>query len=81
MTAMILGAICTSIPFAGMHAEQTGYSIGPFVLLVAVSLVLCWARLRTRSLAASMLVHASYNALLFSIMLAGTGGFKHLDKM
>jgi hypothetical protein len=79
--AMILAAICTSIPFAGMHAEQTGYSIGPFVLLVAVSLVLCWARLRTRSLAASVLVHASYNTLLFSIMLAGTGGFKHLDKM
>ena len=81
LPAMILAAIFTSIPFAGMHAEQTVYSIGPFVLLVAVSLVLCWARLRTRSLAASMLVHASYNGLLFTIMLAGTGGFKHLDKM
>jgi hypothetical protein len=50
-------------------------------LLVCVSLVLCWARLSTRSLAASVLVHASYNFLLFSLMLLGTGGFKHLDKM
>ena len=79
--AMVFASITTSIPFAWMHAEQTGYSLGPFVLLVAVSLVLCWARLATRSLAASVLVHASYNFLLFSLMLIGTGGFRHLDKM
>ncbi|MGO9340272.1 MAG: lysostaphin resistance A-like protein [Terracidiphilus sp.] len=79
--AMILGSIATSIPFALMHAEQTAWSLGPFLLLVAVSLVLCWARLATRSLAASVLVHSSYNFLLFSLMLLGTGGFRHLDKM
>lgn len=79
--AMIFASITTSIPFAYMHAEQTGYSLGPFVLLVAVSLVLCWARLATRSLAASVLVHASYNFLLFFLMLIGTGGFRHLDRM
>ena len=79
--AMVFASITTSIPFAYMHAEQTGYSLGPFVLLVAVSLILCWARLATRSLAASVLVHASYNFLLFSLMLIGTGGFRHLDKM
>lgn len=79
--AMIFSSIATSIPFALMHAEQTGHSVGPFVLLVAVSLVLCWARLTTRSLAASVVVHASYNGLLFTLMLIGTGGFRHLDKM
>jgi membrane protease YdiL (CAAX protease family) len=79
--AMAVASILTSIPFALMHAEQTAYSLGPFLLLVCVSLVLCWTRLTTRSLAASMLVHASYNFLLFSLMLLGTGGFRHLDKM
>ncbi|MGA2653059.1 MAG: type II CAAX endopeptidase family protein [Terracidiphilus sp.] len=79
--AMATSSVLTSIPFALMHAEQTGYSLGPFVLLVCVSLVLCWARLSTRSLAASVLVHASYNCLLFSFMLLGTSGFQHLDKM
>jgi len=64
-----------------MHAEQTGYSLGPFLLLIAVSLVLCATRLSTRSLAASVLVHASYNFLLFSIMFLGTSGFQHLDKL
>jgi uncharacterized protein len=79
--AMIIGSIATSIPFAAMHAAQTGYSVGPFILLVGVSLVLCWVRLSTRSLAASVFVHASYNFLLFSIMLAGTAGFRHMDKL
>ena len=81
MPAMILGSFLTSVPFALMHAEQTGYSVGPFTLLVCVSLILCWVRLATRSLAASMVVHACYNFLLFSIMLLGTGGFRHLEKM
>jgi membrane protease YdiL (CAAX protease family) len=79
--AMAIGSVATSIPFALMHAEQTAWSLGPFLLLFAVSLVLCWARLSTRSLAASVVVHASYNFLLFSLMLLGTEGFKHLDKM
>jgi len=81
MTSMVIASIATSAPFAGMHAAQTGYSWGPFVLLVGVSLVLCWARLSTRSLAASVMVHASYNFLLFFLMAIGTGGFRHLDKI
>lgn len=81
LQAMVIASIATSAPFAAMHAAQTGYSWGPFVLLVGVSLVLCWARLSTRSLAASVFVHASYNFLLFSLMLLGTDGFRHLDKM
>ncbi len=79
--AMVIASIFTSLPFAGMHAAQTGYSLGPFILLVGVSLALCWARLSTRSLAASVMVHASYNFLLFFLMAIGTEGFKHLDKM
>ncbi len=79
--AMAIASVVTSIPFALMHGEQTGYAAGPFVLLVGVSLVLCWARLSTRSLAASVLVHACYNFLLFSLMLLGTAGFQNLDKM
>ena len=79
--AMVAASVATSIPFALLHAEQTGWSIGPFCLLLGVSLVLCAVRLSTRSLASSVLVHASYNFMLFSIMMLGTGGFRHLDKM
>jgi membrane protease YdiL (CAAX protease family) len=79
--AMVFASILTSIPFALMHAEQTANAVGPFLLLVCVSLVLCGVRLASQSLAASVMVHASYNLLLFSMMLLGTNGFQHLEKM
>ncbi|MGC1423190.1 MAG: CPBP family glutamic-type intramembrane protease [Terracidiphilus sp.] len=81
LSAMIFASLVTSVPFALMHGAQTGWSLGPFLLLIFVSLVLCSVRLYTRSLAASTMVHACYNFMLFSFMLLGTGGFKHLDKM
>jgi hypothetical protein len=79
--AMVIASILTSIPFALMHAEQIAHAFGPLVLLFCVSLILCAARLITRSLAASVLVHATYNLILFSFMLIGTSGFRHLDKL
>lgn len=79
--AMTIASVLTSVPFALMHGEQTSYALGPFLLLVAVSLVLSWTRLLTRSLASSVLVHATYNFLLFSFMFLGTSGFRHLDRM
>ena len=81
LAAMVFGAIVTSIPFALMHAEQIAGAVGPLLLLVCVSLVLCGIRLATRSVAASFVVHACYNFLLFSLMLLGTGGFRHMDKI
>ena len=60
-------SVLTSIPFAGLHVEQQGHSLGPFLLLIAISLILCAVRLFTRSLAASTLVHACYNFLIFSV--------------
>jgi membrane protease YdiL (CAAX protease family) len=81
LLAMVVASVVTSLPFAMMHGWQNGHAVGALVLLWCVSMVLCWARLSTRSLAASVLVHASYNFLLFLIMMLGTGGFRHLDKM
>ncbi|MGA2349866.1 MAG: CPBP family intramembrane glutamic endopeptidase [Terracidiphilus sp.] len=79
--ATVIASIATSLPFALMHAEQTAWSLGPFLLLFVVSLILCAVRVRTRSLAASTLVHSCYNFLIFSTALISTDGFRHLDKM
>ncbi len=81
LSAMVIASILTSIPFALLHVEQQGHSLGPFLLLIVVSLVLCAVRLKTRSLASSTLVHACYNFIIFSLALIGTGGFRHFDKM
>jgi membrane protease YdiL (CAAX protease family) len=79
--ATVFASVVTSVPFALMHGYQTGYSFGTFILLFFVSMALCWVRLSTRSLAASTVVHACYNFLLFALMIWGTGGFKNLDKI
>ena len=79
--AMGAASVFTSVPFAMLHGAQTSWSLGPFLLLIFVSLVLCWIRLSTRSLAASTMVHAFYNFMLFSLMLFHTSGFKHLDRI
>lgn len=79
--AMVFAALTVSAPFALMHAEQVAKAWGPISLLYGVSLVLCIVRLRTRSLAASTLVHSAYNFLLFAAMFVQTDGFRHLDKM
>ncbi len=79
--AMAVGSTLTSIPFALLHVDQQGHALGPFLLLIVVSLILCTVRLKTRSLAASTLVHACYNFIIFALALIGTGGFRHFDKM
>jgi membrane protease YdiL (CAAX protease family) len=81
LPAMVIASIATSLPFAMMHLEQQGKTLGPFIQVLAVSLILCAVRLRTRSLAASTLVHACYNFMIFSLMMIGTDGFRHLDKL
>jgi len=77
--AMITASILTSIPFALLHVEQQGHSLGPFLLLIVISLILCIVRLKTGSLAASTLVHAAYNFIIFSIALIVSSGFRHFN--
>jgi uncharacterized protein len=76
--AMIAGSILASAIFALFHAGQIGNAIGPILLIFAVSLVLCTVRLFTRSLAASVLTHATYNFSLFASMAIATHGFHNL---
>lgn len=78
LAAMAIGAIPTSLAFAAIHSSQNANAWGPFVLLFAVSLVLCAVRLATRSVAASTLTHASYNCTLFVVMFFHTHAFQHL---
>ncbi len=79
--AIIFASIVTSIGFALLHAGQLAHALAPLSVLFCVSLVLCFVRIRTHSFAASTLVHAVYNATIFTLLFIGTGGFRHLDKM
>ena len=78
--ALTASSILTSILFALIHAPQLGYTWSAIILLVIVSLILCFIRIRTHSVAASTLVHACYNFSVFVTIFIATSGFRHLDK-
>jgi membrane protease YdiL (CAAX protease family) len=69
--SLIYASVVTSLGFAAIHAPQLG----------TVSMVLCFIRIRTRSLAASTVVHACYNASVFIALFVATDGYRHMDKL
>jgi uncharacterized protein len=81
VAALVVSCTLTSIAFALVHADQLAHAWAPLAVLFGVSLVLCLVRLWTESLAASTLIHATYNATIFTILFFVTGGFRHLDKI
>jgi CAAX protease family protein len=81
MPALVFSAVLTSILFAALHGQQTGYAWPVLGLLFCVSLILCFVRLRLRSVMASTFIHMSYNATIFLTAFIATGGYRHLEKI
>jgi membrane protease YdiL (CAAX protease family) len=81
LPGLVFSSIVTSVLFALIHAPQLGYTWAAVGLLAAVSLVLSFVRIKSGSLAASTLVHASYNLSVFLTLFVASGGYRHLDKM
>ena len=78
---MAFSAVLTSLLFAMLHGEQTAFTWPVLALLFSVSLILTFVRIRLRSVAASALVHASYNLSVFLTAFIVTGGYRHLDRL
>ena len=78
--ALIFASIFSSIPFALMHAGQLQHAWGALGILYAVSLVLSAVRVRTSSVACSVLMHATYNFTVFVVLFIGTDGYRHMEK-
>jgi len=79
--SLVFSAVLTSICFALLHGQQTAFTWPVLILLFCVSLILSYVRLRLRSVAASTLIHMSYNATIFLTAFIGTDGYRHLDKL
>ena len=79
--SLMFSAVITSVLFAWMHSEQISHYAAALVGLFSVSLVLTIVRVRTQSVAASTLVHAAYNSLIFIGVLIQTSGYRHLERL
>jgi hypothetical protein len=79
--AWIFSAVLTSAFFALMHLQQVAHLWAALLVLFSVSLVLTTVRVKTRSVAAGVLVHGAYNGFVFLVMMIATGGFRHLERL
>ena len=80
-SSVLLSIGVTSFLFALLHGSQLGWSWGPLLLLFTVGVILTVMRAWTGSVAASALVHVSYNVTLFAFLYIGTNGFRNLDRI
>lgn len=80
-TSVALSVVVTALFFAFLHGSQLGWYWGPLLLLFGVGVALTVVRAWVRSVAASVLIHVSYNVTLFVFLYIGTNGFRNLDKV
>ena len=73
--------VFTALGFAFLHSGQLSFAWVPLLMLFLVGLTLTMVRYRSQSLAASWLLHFSYNTTLFLVMAIQTHGFRDLSKM
>ena len=79
--ALIFGAVFSSLGFALIHGDQLSFSFGFMAVLFIVSLVLSWVRIKSHSVACSVLLHATYNLTTFATAFIASGGYRHLEKL
>ena len=73
--------ILTASAFALMHWQQLAHAWVPLLWLFLVGTVLTVVRALTKSLAASVLVHLSYNSTLFLVIFLVTHGFRQMERV
>ena len=73
--------LLTAFAFALLHGSQLRFSWGPLLIILIVGLVFTIVRAQKNSVAASLLMHFSYNLTLSALMYVGSDGFRHLEKI
>jgi hypothetical protein len=76
---MIWSILLTSLAFAGIHIFQLR-AWGPLVVIFLVGLALTTVRALRKSVAATVLMHMTYNATIFAAAYIATDGFRHMEK-
>jgi CAAX protease family protein len=74
-----LSILVTAAGFTLLHGTQLAYAWAPLLVLFVVGLVLTCARVITRSVAFTVLLHMGYNFILFAQAFIGTQGFRNFQ--
>ena len=68
----------TAAAFAMLHGAQLAFAWAALLPLFVVGLVLTWVRAQLKSVAASWVMHVTYNATIIVAVWVSTGHFKNL---
>jgi membrane protease YdiL (CAAX protease family) len=77
----VVAVVLTAASFSLIHAPQLGRAWGPVLIIFMVGLALTITRKVTNSVAAGLIMHMAYNGTLSVLLFAGTGGFRHLERL
>lgn len=77
---MFWGVLLSALPFALLHLPEYADAWAAGLVILIVGIVCGVVRATTRSVGASVLVHAGYNGTQMLIAIAFTRGFTHMPK-
>ncbi|ABF39780.1 Abortive infection protein [Candidatus Koribacter versatilis Ellin345] len=69
--------VITATAFAALHGAQLAFSWAALLPLFIVGLVLTWVRAQLKSVAASWVMHVTYNATIVTAVWVQTGHFQN----
>jgi membrane protease YdiL (CAAX protease family) len=73
--------VLSALLFALIHSAQLANAWAPVLMIFVVGIALGTVRALGRSLAASLLVHISYNSTIAVLLYLGTDGYRHLERL
>jgi uncharacterized protein len=74
------GVLLTALPFALIH-EPEYKAWGPVLIIFLVGVILTLVRAKMKSVGASFIVHAIYNAVPVIAAIIASHGFQHLERL
>lgn len=71
--------VLTAVAFAIVHQGQLAHAWVPLAWLFIVGTVLTLVRAKTKSVATCVMIHLTYNAILFTFFFFASHGFRQFD--
>jgi len=84
----VVAVVLTALSFTAIHVPQLADphmplsdSWGAVLIILIIGFALTIVRAKTKSVAAGVLVHMSYNGFTSLLAIIATGGFRHLERL
>ena len=79
-TGTVAAVVLTSVAFGALHSPQLAHAWVPLTAILLFSFCLTIVRAKSKSVATTVIMHASYNATLSIMTFIATQGFRHMER-